>query len=229
MQLLSYSISEATPMYGGGPGPGISVHKCQQNGDSCNQLHLEISNHTGTHLDCPYHFDSNGKRLTDYPDSFWYCEPAMACVLSKKPEPGTLLSKEHVAEAIEAALESNTELNPEEVQALLIKTGYCNLRSSEVYTNQSPGIHADMYTYLRDKFPELKFFGFDLISISSYMNRDHGRISHKAFLANENPILPIEDMDLRKLNAPALVNILVSPIFIDRADGAPCSVWANIP
>ena len=222
MKLLSYPVAKTTPMYGGGPGPEIETDKCMHSGDSCNTLNLTISNHTGTHLDCPYHFDHAGRRLTDYEASFWYCSP-VATITIPTPPPRTLIAPEHVAEFIEGGNQ------PLEAEALIMKTGYCDMREEPVYTAEPPGIHASMADYLRNQFPHLKFFAFDLISISSFANREHGRESHRRFLQHERPILPVEDMDLRDLPAEGIRNLLISPLWIADADGSPCSIWANVP
>ena len=63
----------------------------------------------------------------------------------------------------------------------------------------------------------------DLISVSSYSNREEGRKAHHAFL---NPkegesILLIEDMKL-DIDGP-FNKVIVAPLLIDNADGAPCT------
>ena len=66
----------------------------------------------------------------------------------------------------------------------------------------------------------------DLISISSYSNREEGRKAHHAFLNPDEgePILLIEDM---KLDTNSSFNkVIVAPLLIDNADGSPCTVLA---
>ena len=65
----------------------------------------------------------------------------------------------------------------------------------------------------------------DLISATSYSNREEGRKAHNAFLnpSNGDPILFIEDMKLdgiKKLN-----KIIVAPLLIKDADGVPCTIY----
>ena len=66
----------------------------------------------------------------------------------------------------------------------------------------------------------------DLISISSYSNRDEGRKAHHAFLnpIEGEPILLIEDMKLDHVTR--LKKVIVAPLLIDNADGSPCTVLA---
>ena len=72
--------------------------------------------------------------------------------------------------------------------------------------------------------PQLCCISMDLISVSSYSNREEGRKAHHTFM-NPNkgePILLIEDM---KLDTERLFNkVIVSPIIIDNVDGLPCSI-----
>ncbi len=77
--------------------------------------------------------------------------------------------------------------------------------------------------FLKKKLPNLRAIGFDFISISSLKNRKEGRKAHREFLKDD--ILIIEDMKLSDLkDRPD--SILVSPLFIDKADGSPVSIWA---
>ena len=68
----------------------------------------------------------------------------------------------------------------------------------------------------------------DLISISSYSNRSEGRKAHHAFLnpAEGEPILLIEDMKLDVFNL--ISKVIVAPLRIEKADGVPVTVFAEI-
>ena len=71
--------------------------------------------------------------------------------------------------------------------------------------------------------------GFDIISLSSYSNKQVGREAHKAFLDHSYPILLLEDMDLSMIRDGMLLKqIIVSPVRIENTDGSPCTVLANI-
>ena len=82
---------------------------------------------------------------------------------------------------------------------------------------------------LRSCFPELRVLGFDSISLSSFAHRKIGREAHKTFLDHHRPILLLEDMDLCMVdNIITLKQVIVAPLRVDGADGAPCTVFANI-
>ena len=69
---LSHPISSNTPLYGGAKNIDIASNTKIRKGDTANSLLLSFPNHTGTHLDVPYHFFEDGKKLTDYKSSFWF-------------------------------------------------------------------------------------------------------------------------------------------------------------
>jgi arylformamidase len=219
---LTYSLCNGTPVYGGGASPSIKTGKTILEGNSCNSLEMCLTNHTGTHIDLPAHFDTVGKTLTDYPPGFWYAEK-IECLfmdMNKTFLPGELIDSLKIEQLIMANINYDAEV-------ILLKTGFCEKRESEIYWKEPPGIDPNLPDFLRETFPNLRFFGMDLISVSSFANREAGRKAHKIFLKHSHPILPIEDMNLCRL-PETLSNILISPLYIKDADGAPCTIFANI-
>ena len=212
---LSYYLSNDTPLYGNSLGIELSSEKKIHLGDSCNTLNLSFPNHSGTHIDLPYHFNPDGKTLDDYPVKFWQFNQVELADLSGKVDDGQI---------IEPTL--FTGFRNKKTELLLIKTGYGIYRGSDRYTLTPPGLSADLAPFLRAKLPKLRCIGMDLISISSYSNRSEGRKAHHAFL-NPNkgePILLIEDMNL-DTDGP-FNKIIVAPLLIDKADGTPCTIIA---
>ena len=215
MKYLSYFISEKTPLYGNGTGIKFTPDKKMSKDDSCNTMNLSFPNHSGTHIDFPYHFSLDGKTLNDYPASYWQFDHIDLIDLSGKVDDCQIIGTE-----IFFSLEnSDTDL-------LLIKTGYGAWRGTDRYTLTPPGLSADLAPFLRRKFPKLRCIGMDLISVSSYSNREEGREAHHSFLKpiEGDPILLIEDMKL-DTNGP-FNKVIVAPLLIDNADGAPCTVLA---
>ena len=49
----------------------IEPVKSIQGGDSANVFRITMENHWGTHVDAPYHFFDDGRKITDYPPEFW--------------------------------------------------------------------------------------------------------------------------------------------------------------
>jgi kynurenine formamidase len=221
MIILSHPLNSDTPVYGGGQSPTITPGCQIVKGDSCNTLDIVMTNHIGTHVDLPYHFSSNGSTLTDYDPSFWFSEN-VACVFwnpLKAPELGFLIQPDNL-EPLIGDIDASCEV-------VLLKTGFGANRGSEIYWKNPPGIDPDLPDFLRHRFPNLRFFGMDLISVTSFAAREIGRKAHQAFLDHPAPILPIEDMNLACM-PKTLSNLLVGPLYLENGDGAPCTVFANI-
>jgi len=212
---LSHPISNETPLYGNEKGIKISPDKQIQSGDSCNTLNLSFPNHSGTHIDFPFHFNQGGKTINDYPASYWQFDHVETIDLSGKVDDNQIIGPELFSGMGNLA----TEL-------LLIKTGYGAYRGSNRYTLTPPGLSSNLAPFFRKNFPQLRCVGMDLISVSSYSNREEGRKAHHAFLNPDEGeiILLIEDM---KLDTDGPFNkVIVAPLLIDNADGAPCTVLA---
>jgi len=215
MKYLSYFLSENTPLYGNSTGIEFNVDKQINDGDSCNTMNLSFPNHSGTHIDLPYHFNSQGKTLTDYPADFWEFKQVTLVDLSGK-----------VSESQIIVSEMFPSLENRDIELLLIKTGFGIYRGTDRYTLTPPGLSSELANYFRQQFPVLRCVGMDLISVSSYRNREEGRKAHHAFLNPKEgqPILLIEDMKL-DVDDP-IKKVIVAPLLIENADGVPCTVIA---
>jgi kynurenine formamidase len=215
---LSYPLSRKTPAYGGGDSLKIQEEKSIEKGDSCNTSYWSLSNHLGTHIDFPRHFVRDGKTSSDYPTEFWIFHSPFILDISPVV-PGSIIEPE--------ALDMGAV--PDNIDMLMIKTGFCHLREKESYWKKNPGFAPGLAAFLRERFPHLRTLGFDSISLSSFAHRKIGQEAHKAFLRQPCPILLLEDMDLSAIdNSVKLKQVIVSPLRVEDADGAPCTVFANI-
>ena len=115
---------------------------------------------------------------------------------------------------------------PEEIELLILKTGFGEYRYNDVYWSEQPVIPASYAEMFKNRFPDMKIFGFDMISLTSQLDKDEGKKAHRSFLL-EHEILIVEDMKLDQLN-DGPTNIIISPLLVDRADGVPCTVIATI-
>ena len=204
---LSYFIDNTTPVYGGAKEKIIfESTNSIENGDNSNNLYLKFPAHIGTHIDFPYHFSIEGKKSNDYPPSFWifYKIGFLNCGIEE--------------------VEANLETLPSDIEILILKTGFGVNRHKEIYWANQPVIPAKFATLFKMKFPKLRVFGFDMISLTSKMNREEGKNAHINFLIN-NDILVLEDMNLDNIiDIPNM--LVVAPLQINAADGVPCNVIA---
>lgn len=219
---LSHLLSENTPFYGGNGRVQIERVRSMADGDSSNNSGLALPAHAGTHIDAPYHFDSDGATLDTYPPEFW--QAICPWLLDASCKEGEILDLDRLGETLKKI--------PMECDLLLLRTRAEKWRTlnSELYAERGPGVAADVANWLRCH-RRLKFIGLDFISVSSYLHREVGREAHKAFLASHEsgnpPVLIIEDMALSELdNSPKSVWIV--PLLYSQADGAPVTVLAQI-
>lgn len=73
--MLLYDISTdilTAKVYDGDPTPSLEYIKSYENGDDYNLSVLNTCMHTGTHIDSPYHFDSDGEKIEDMKLSRFY-------------------------------------------------------------------------------------------------------------------------------------------------------------
>jgi arylformamidase len=215
---LSYPLSFKTPAFGNEDSLKIQHKKSMEKSDSCNTQYWSLSNHLGTHIDCPRHFVSHGKTLSDYSPDFWIFYYPFIIDISPV-EPDLIIQTKDIP------------LNdtPENMDMLIIKTGFSLLRGKDIYYKNNPGFAPELAVFLRKHFQNLRIFGFDSISLSSFAHRETGREAHKAFLDHPRPILLLEDMNLSMVNNSfKFKQIIVSPLIVDSADGAPCTIFADV-
>lgn len=213
---LSYPLGEGMPVYPGTPDTVVAAVKSKDGGDSCNTSLIMLSNHAGTHIDGPAHFEKYGKRIGDYDvDSLVFDDIAIA---DCSKEPGQPVLAEDVA----GFLSDTTDL-------LLIRTGFGKYReraTRETYTGNNPYLHGDAAKMLRGH-RAIRAIGIDCISISSHANREMGRIAHEILLSarghERDPILIIEDMLIPE-GSWMFDKIIVVPLYFEGIDSAPCTV-----
>ena len=205
---LSHEYKTSTPGFGGVQGFFREEKSSIAKGRNSNSEQWTIFNHHGTHIDCPFHFDDNGKKVTDYNPSDWvFTSPYLLEVKADDNEILDLLSERN-----------NIPLNSD---ILIIKTNFEKFR----YWKCNPGLAPELGTWLINNRPNIKVIGFDFISLTSFSNREIGKKAHIAFLFAGLRI--IEDMKLSTLDfSPA--SIIVSPLLVQNADGAPVTILAEI-
>ena len=211
---LSHELAPSTPAYGGGRGLEIEADSSIAKGDSANTLRLTLPNHLGTHVDVPAHFFVGARSLSDYGPSDWiFHRPTLVDVAVGD---GELVESRHISEHVS-----------ESADLVLIRTGHEATREGPNYWRAGPGLSAELGLWIRRHRPEVRAVGMDLISVTSRLRRVEGRGAHRAFLDPEGvgePILLIEDMKLGACPED-IDHVLVSPLPLLEADGAPVTVW----
>jgi kynurenine formamidase len=229
---LNHTLRESSPLYGGSDKVNIEKPRRIFRGHSSNNSYFKFPSHSGTHVDAPFHFDNEGKKLSDFPANFWINNNNH--LIEINAEPGEIIT-------LEKLLNKLNEM-PLDTEFLIIKTGFEKFRNADndktepVYIFNNPGISPKIGLWLREN-RDIKFIGFDFISISSFKNRDLGRKTHRVFLSKNpdqaknqksgKPILIVEDMKLEQLKV-APHQIIVLPLIFEAGDGAPATIIANV-
>jgi arylformamidase len=215
-QLLSYPLTEETPLYGDTPKVSFTPLKEMAKGHSCNTALVSFCNHSGTHIDAPLHFSKEGLSVTDFNiENYIFTKPfILHCPKSS------------------AQMVTDQDVIPfqkqiENCDALLIKTGFSAHRENDTYRTHNPGISPSLAKYLMETFSNLKLVGIDCISVSSFQNREAGRETHRLFLDNnKRPMILLEDLNLEAVDI--IETLYVIPLLLKGLDGAPATVFAKI-
>lgn len=211
---LSYIISENSPSYGNRERVELLRLKSIKNGNTANDSKIEMSVHIGTHIDMPYHFYEKGQTIKDFESDFFvFSRPLIVEI-----KPKNLIIKNELIDVL-------TNHTDEGYDIIIVKTGICDIRGTEDFWSKNYGFDPSIYGVLKDRFPNVRAFGFDSISISSFQHGNVGKEAHKKFLNPINPIILIEDMDLRSVKGnDKFEKVIVLPLRIDECDGLPCTI-----
>ena len=215
---LSYVLDKSTPTYGDRNKFNQIKQSDISQGDVANDTVISTTVHIGTHIDMPYHFYENGQTIVDFDADFWICTNPLFVEINQRD----LIIAEQLVEKLNAIEDIGYDI-------LIVKTGICHKRETKDFWYANYGFHKNIYDVLISKFPNIKIFGFDSISVSSFQNREMGREAHKRFLNPARPILLLEDMDLRDLGVDTqLKEVVIAPLRIDMCDGLPCTVFGVV-
>jgi arylformamidase len=219
---LSYPLSERTPFYEGLDKPRLERVYDLAKGDACNSFYFRSSNHAGTHVDGPYHFNAAGRRISDYGmEELVFSRPA---ILALDVPEDRLIRAHHLREA---------ETISPDCDVVLVRTGFSHYRETDPgeYVNRNPGFSRDAAEYLVATLPDLKALIVDSISIASSLHMEAGCDAHRVFLgctsSGDRTVLLVEDANL-PATLPVPQRIWVVPLFFEGLDSAPCTVIAEL-
>lgn len=218
---LSHTLSEDVPFYPGVDKPKLTRLYDLEKGDLCNSFFLTTSNHAGTHVDGPYHFDPNGRKIADYQlEELMFTRPA---VLDLPLGEGHLI---HAAD-----LRGVSSL-PNDTDILLLRSGFSKFRVQDpaAYVERGPGFSREAAEYLTSALPDLRALVMDFVSAASSLYLEEGCDAHRVFLGcpgyGRRSVLLVEDACL-PASLPPLRKVFVIPWFFKGLDSAPCTVFAE--
>jgi len=217
---LSHNLSTSTPFYSELPAPRLDRLYNLANGDGCNSFYLTTSNHAGTHVDGPYHFNPSGRKISDYDMSELIFTKIV--VIDVPLSPDELIRPEHLKPSFPS---------PKDCDLLLVRSGFGKYRSdAKMYVEHSPGFSRAAADFLMHQCPGLKALAVDFISIAAMSHMEEGCDAHRVFLGCEGyssrSILLVEDIKLSD-QLPGLDKVYLVPWFFEGLDSAPCVIFAD--
>ena len=192
---ITRKISENTYVYPGDPTYKSNFISNTMAGDISTVTHISMGTHTGTHIDSPKHFYSNGKSLDKYKLEE-LCGKAWVVEINRKQE---------------ISIEDIENLSIEENDIVLFKTQ--NFDGIHPINNNTH-ISESTAKYLRDK--KIKLVGIDYITIDPIDSTTFP--AHQIFLGAGVPIL--ENIDLSNVTE-GIYNLYCFPLFIENTEAAP--------
>ncbi len=206
---ISVSISKDLPVWPGDPHVMLERVSKLEDGDEANVTFLKMSAHTGTHLDAPNHFLSDGITIDEI-------------------IPDVLIGPVQVVEIPENCLSitsriiSEISLKPG-IERILFKTINSTFwKKNTAFQKGFTAITADGAQSLVEK--NLKLIGVDYLSIAPF---DDTGTPHRIFL--EAGVIILEGINLSHV-PEGIYELLCLPIKIKGADGAPArAVLRTIP
>lgn len=198
---ISHTITSTLPVWPGDPPVNLPQPSRMERGDICNVTRLDISAHTGTHLDAPVHFIPGGAGVETL-DLNVLIGPALVV------DAGDV-------DALTADVLASLPI-PAGTRRLLFKT-----RSSELWNRADDGFVEDYVALTGDGAQWLvergvRLVGVDYLSVAPF---DDPVPCHQILLAAG--VIPVEGLDLRAIE-PGLYQLICLPIKIGGSDGAPC-------
>ncbi len=218
---LSYPLSSSTPFYDGLQKPRIDPLYQLSKGDVCNSSYFTTSNHCGTHVDAPNHFNPSGRKIADFSPEELVFDDVREYRLPLAP-----------SELIEARHFDALGSSYEPCKALILRSGYGIYRTKNphAYVHDNPGFSRSGAERLMEQLPNLKALLVDFPSISATRHEAEGAEAHRVFLGcqgyGERTILLAEDCAIPD-PLPGIERLFLVPWFVEGLDSAPCTIWAE--
>lgn len=193
---ISQVLHDNIPVWPGDTPFQYRVSWGMEESGSVNVGQVTMSTHTGTHIDAPYHFDNEGKRVIDL-DFNLYIGHAKVIQLNKPASIGISHLKDESLQG---------------VKRLLIRTDAW--KDKTVFPESIPYIEPELAAYLAEQGVQL--LGLDLPSVDPLDSKElsaHHELNH-------NGIHILEGLVLDEID-PGDYELAALPLPLQQADGSP--------
>ncbi len=160
---------------------------------------IMMSDHAGTHVDAPVHFNPEGKSIDQMPIDLMYCKAVMLDFSSKKSGDSVM------AEEVEKNLK-DAGIYPGDVQAILFKTGAASFYGTDQFYKHYLEIHHGAVRWMSER--GIRVWGVDASTIDHSHNRaTHMLLRQLEFYHMEN----LANLDLLPVNSPFVLICVALP------------------
>ncbi len=219
--LLSYPLGPRTPAYRDNPPVQVRRQRAMDQGDPFDQSWVAAITHSGTHMDCPRHFNPNGMAVSQLTAAQMVFEAVVLAELLTG-EDGLITADrlEPLAEQLDGA------------DLLLLRTGFGVVRRADPhrYGWHNPGFDESAGEFFL-RFPTLRAVGLDTPSASAAQHLEAGLAFHQKVLGTHRPgaqpFFILEDVDLTRCRG-RIDRVYVVPLLIEDVDSSPCTILAEV-
>lgn len=202
---LTLTISSSLPMFPGSPKPQFILWSTL-NKDGYNLELLFLSSHSGTHMDAPYHFVKNGKKINQIPVSRFSNDAILIKLQKKANQP---ITKNDII-----SFEKKHGTIPKNA-TIVFATGWQKHLQSKTYFEKNPGLSVSAAKYLALK--KINLVGIDSPSIDLGVDSKFS-VHH---ILSKNNILIVENLtNLHKIPKNRF-KLVVLPLKLKDATGSP--------
>ena len=214
MKIIDHTltVSEKIPTFPGSPKPQFIEWETIAK-DGYNLELLFLSSHTGTHIDAPFHFVKNGKKIHEILPERLVNEATLIKIKKKANQP-ILKTDIQKFEKKHGQIKSGT--------AVVFWTGWQKNLEAEFYFSKNPGLAVSAAKYLVSKKINLVAIDSPSIDLGSDL-----KFSVHHILAKNN-ILIVENLaNLEKINSDKF-HLITSPLKLKNATGSPIRAFGFI-
>ena len=201
---LSHSITDDMPVHPYDKKVNLNQNKYLQK-DGYNHFRLETGMHAGTHIDSPLHLTDHEKTINEFSlEKFM----GKGCVLDVSGESIINYKKRY------------SKLIKENVDIVLLYTGYSIIYGSESYFNSHPVVSEELAEFFIKK--KIKMLGVDLPSPDYYPFKIHKKLLKEEIFIIENlknlsKLLDVNNFEVMsfplKVKADASITRVVAKIY----------------
>ena len=176
-----------------------------------NATNLNIYSHAGTHIDAPYHFGVNDKRIDEIPPERFISTAHVLTINVTKPK--QLITVYDFAEIAD-------KIKPGE--SVILKTGWHKFIGTEKYRNELPRISESAANWMVNN--KINMLAVEPPSVADVNNLPEVTVIHQILLGGN--IIIAEGLCNTEAITKPKVQLIALPLKISKGDGSPARIIA---